>query len=240
MPVKSGQRQSSQHWSSPGNSSPGKASWRATGAAGVKGVIIDINNIIDRIELLVESSKSVPLSSNVIVDRGKLIELVMQLRMSIPQEIRRAEEMLTRKDDIMSSALTEANQARQHMEQEFRSRLGDHELGRKAEDLLRETELKCRRMMDQAEQEAEQRRNQADAYALRTLRDLERELNAAAGSVRKGIDALAGSVLTATAGPLQEGSGAGPRAGSGSGSVPSPTDFAPGAGDGMEQRVRMR
>ena len=211
-----------------------------TGAASVKGVIIDINNIIDRIELLVESSKSVPLSSNVIVDRGKLIELVMQLRMSIPQEIRRAEEMLTRKDDIMSSALTEANQARQHMEQEFRSRLGDHELGRKAEDLLRETELKCRRMMDQAEQEAEQRRNQADAYALRTLRDLERELNTAAGSVRKGIDALAGSVLTATAGPLQEGSGSASGVRRGSGSVPSPTDFAPGAADGMEQRVRMR
>ena len=232
--------------SSQRNSSPGKASWRAIWAAGVKGVIIDINNIIDRIELLVESSKSVPLSSNVIVDRGKLIELVMQLRMSIPQEIRRAEEMLTRKDDIMSSALTEANQARQHMEQEFRSRLGDHELGRKAEDLLREAELKCRRMMDQAEQEAEQRRNQADAYALRTLRDLERELNAAAGSVRKGIDALAGSVLTAAGGPLQEGSGSGAGSGSaaglrpGSGSVPSPTDFAPGAPDAMEQRVRMR
>ena len=55
------------------------------------------------------------------VDRVKLYELVAQLRMEIPQEIRRAEEMLSRKDDIISSAVSEANRSRNNMEQEFRS-----------------------------------------------------------------------------------------------------------------------
>ena len=157
------------------------------------------------------------------VDKGKLNELVAQLRMSIPQEVRRAEEMLSRKDDILSSAVSEANQARHNIEQEFRTRLNDHELGRKAEEMLREAEARARRIVDQAEQEAENRRNQADAYALRTLRDLERELSAATGSVRKGIDVLAGSALAAS-----------PPAPS---SVPSPADFAP---DDIEERIRMR
>ncbi len=173
--------------------------------------IIDINNIIDRIELLVESGKSVPLSSSVMVDKIKLNELVAQLRMAIPQEISRAEEMLSRKDVIMSSAVSDAHQARQHMEQEFRSRLGDHELGRKAEELLRESEAKSRRIIEQAEREAENRRNHADAYALRTLRNLERELAAANGSIRKGIDMLAGSALAAGTSSMP----------------PSPEDFAP-------------
>ena len=158
-----------------------------------------------------DSSKSVPLSNNVMVDRSKIGELVAQLRMAVPQEIRRAEEMLSRKDDIMSSAVSEAHQARQQLEQDFRTRLSDHELGRKAEEMLREAEATSRRMIDQAEREAENRRNQADAYALRTLRDLERELTAATGSVRKGIDALAGATLAATPSP----------------SIPSPSDFAP-------------
>lgn len=188
-----------------------------------KGGIIDINNIIDRIEMLVESSKSVPLSGNVMVDKEKLTALVAQLRMSIPQEVRQAEEMLSRKDDIMSSAVSEAHQARQYIEQEFRNRLGDHELGRKAEELLRDAEVKHKRIIAQAEQEAENRRNQADAYALRTLRDLERELTAATGSIRKGIDALAGTALAAS--------------GNGSSSVPSPSDFAP---DDISERIRMR
>ena len=145
------------------------------------------------------------------VDKTKLAELMAQLRMAVPQEIHRAEEMLSRKDDIMSSAVSEAHQTRQQLEQDFRSRLNEHELGRKAEEMLREAETKAKRMIGQAEQEAENRRNQADAYALRTLRDLERELNAATGSVRKGIDMLAGSALASSA----------------NATAPSPRDFAP-------------
>ena len=165
-----------------------------------------------------ESSKSVPLSNNVMVDRSKIGELVAQLRVAVPQEIRSAEEMLSRKDDIMSSAVSEANQARQRLEQDFRTRLGEHELGRKAEEMLREAEVAAHRMIDEAEREAENRRNQADAYALRTLRDLERELTTATGSVRKGIDMLAGSTLAASA----------------SSGIPSPHDFAPNLNDERE------
>ena len=164
-----------------------------------------------------------PLSSNLMVDKVKLYELVAQLRMEIPQEVRRAEEMLSRKDDIISSAVSEANRARNNMEQEFRSRLSDHELGRKAEEMLRDAEARARRILEQAEQEAENRRNQADAYALRTLRDLERELTSATGSIRKGIDVLAGSTLAAST-PISR-------------DVPSPADFAP---DDIEERIRAR
>ena len=156
------------------------------------------------------------------VDRSKLGELVAQLRMSIPQEIHRAEEMLSRKEDIMSSAVAEAHQARQQLEQDFRTRLGDHELGRRAEEILRDAETKSQRIINQAEQEAEKRLNQADAYALRTLRDLERELNAASGSIRKGIDMLAGSALASSANAQP---------------APSPHDFAP---EGLHERVEYR
>ena len=145
------------------------------------------------------------------VDKVKLNELVAQLRMSIPQEIRRAEEMLSRKDDILTSAVSDAHQTRQQLEQDFRSRLGDHELGRRAEELMREAENQARSIVGQAEADADNRRNHADAYALRTLRNLERDLAAATGSIRKGIDTLAGSALAATA----------------NAPVPSPEDFAP-------------
>lgn len=155
------------------------------------------------------------------VDKVKLNELVAQLRMAIPQEVRRAEEMLSRKEDIISSAVSEANHARQNMEQEFRNRLSDHELGRKAEEILRDAEDRSQQIIDHAEREAENRRNQADAYALRTLRELERELNTAMGSIRKGIDVLAGSAIHASPTPQ----------------IPSPEDFAP---DNIEERIRMR
>ena len=158
------------------------------------------------------------------VDRTKLSELVAQMRMAVPQEISRAEEMLSRKDDILSSAVSEAQQTRQQIEQDFRNRLNDHELGRKAEEMLRDAEARSRRILEQAEKEAESRLHQADAYALRTLRDLERELAAATGSIRKGIDVLAGSALAAPSSPAP---------------IPSPEDFAPEDVD-IEERIRMR
>ena len=160
------------------------------------------------------------------VDKVKLSELVALLRTAVPQEINRAEEMLSRKDDILSSAVSDARQTRQQMEQDFRNRLNDHELGRRAEEMLRDAEARSKRIIEMAEKEAENRVNQADAYALRTLRGLERELNAATGSIRKGIDVLASSTLAASAGD--------------SGSlIPSPEDFAPRDAD-IEERIRMR
>ena len=158
------------------------------------------------------------------VDKAKLQELLTQLRTEVPLEIRRAEQMLSRKDDIISSAVSEANQTRHSMEQEFRSRLSDHELGRKAEEILRDAEARAQRIVMQSEQEAENRRNQADAYALRTLRDLERELTTATGSIRKGIDVLAGSALAASVASSVP-------------DIPSPSDFAP---DEIEARIRAR
>ena len=157
------------------------------------------------------------------VDKAKLYELVAQLRMEVPQEIRRAEEMLSRKDDIISSAVSEANRSRQNMEQEFRTRLSDHELGRKAEEMLRDSETQARRIVEKAEQDAENRRTQADAYALRTLRNLEKDLSTATGTIRKGIDLLASATLSA---PPPE-----------SPEIPSPADFAP---DDIEARIRAR
>jgi len=39
------------------------------------------------LETLVETSKTVPVSGNILIDRKKVMELVDQLRLTIPEEI---------------------------------------------------------------------------------------------------------------------------------------------------------
>ena len=46
-------------------------------------------------------------------------------------------------------------------------------------------------MLQQSEAEAMSRRTEADAYALRSLRSMETELDKLVGSVRRGIEVLA-------------------------------------------------
>ncbi|MCH7606896.1 MAG: hypothetical protein IH962_07055 [Chloroflexi bacterium] len=135
------------------------------------------------------------MSGNILIDRKKTMELVDQLRLAIPQEIRLAEEVLSQKDHIISQAQADARRTKSQAEDEFRQRLDTSELvalaESRAEETLKDADLRAGRLLQQTEAEARSRRTDADAYALRSLRNLEKELSSLAGSVRKGIEVLA-------------------------------------------------
>ena len=150
-------------------------------------------------EILIDNSKVMPITGSLMVDKSKLIELVDQLRLGIPQEVRAAEEVLSQKDQIMNNAMADARRAKAKAEDEFSKKLTQSELQRKADQILEDAQERAARILNLAEAEAESRRTEADAYALRSLRALEREVNSISGSVRKGIDMLAGSTLAGAA-----------------------------------------
>ena len=150
-------------------------------------------------EILINNSKMMPMTGNLIVDKSKLTELVDQLRLGVPQEIRAAEEVLYQKEQIMNVALADAKRAKAKAEDEFSRQLTQSEQQRRAEEILEDAQDRASRILQMAEAEAQNRRTEADAYALRTLRSLEKEVNSIGGSVRKGIDMLAGSTLAGTA-----------------------------------------
>jgi regulator of replication initiation timing len=147
------------------------------------------------LETLVETSKAVPVGGNILVDRKKIIELVDQLRLTIPEEVRAAEDLLSQKDQILNIAQNDARRTKSLAEDELRDRLRQSEVVTQAEakaaDTVRDAEERITRMLQQSEAEAMSRRTEADAYALRSLRSMETELDKLVGSVRKGIEVLA-------------------------------------------------
>ena len=146
-------------------------------------------------ETLVETSKAVPVSGNILIDRKKVMELVDQLRLTIPEEVRAAEDVLSQKDQILNIAQNDARRTKSTAEDELRDRLKTSEIVTlaegKAAEAVREAEERITRMLQQSEAEAQSRRTEADAYALRSLRSMEAELDKLVGSVRKGIQVLA-------------------------------------------------
>jgi flagellar biosynthesis/type III secretory pathway protein FliH len=147
------------------------------------------------LETLIDTSKAVPVSGNVLIDKKKVMELLDQLRLAIPQEILAAEEVLTEKDHILNQSLLDARRTKAQAEDEYRERLDQNEMVLVAENRARGTlsqaEERAEQLVQRAEAQGRSRRSEADAYALQSLRVLERELNALTGSVRKGIDQLA-------------------------------------------------
>ncbi len=151
-------------------------------------------------ETLINTSKSVPVTGSVIIDKKKIQELLDQLRLGIPQEVKSAEEVLAQKDQIINNAMLDARRAKVKAEDDLREKLAQNEVHKRAEEALREAEQRASRILEQAEAEAQARRTEADAYALRCLRAFERELSTLNGSVRKGIDLLAGNALVGSLG----------------------------------------
>ncbi len=146
-------------------------------------------------EALISTSKTMPVGGSALVDKKKVMELLDQLRLSIPQEMKAAGEVLAQKDQIINSATMDARRTKTQAEDDLREKLSQNEVHKKAEEALQEAELRAARIIDLAEAESQARRTEADAYALRCLRAFERELNTLNGSVRKGIDLLAGNAL---------------------------------------------
>lgn len=136
-----------------------------------------------------------PVSGNILIDRKKVMELVDQMRLAIPQEVRAAEEVLSQKEHIIIQAQADARRTKSTAEDEFQQRLETSELvalaESRADETIREAEQRAGRILQQTEDAANSRRTDADAYALRSLRSLERELSTITGSVRKGIEVLA-------------------------------------------------
>ena len=92
--------------------------------------------MVDRLETLINTSKVVPVSGSLLVDKKKVLELVDQLRLAIPQEVKQAEEVLTQKDQIMNNAMVEARRAKSQAEDEFMEKLNQNELLKRLNEQL--------------------------------------------------------------------------------------------------------
>jgi septum formation inhibitor MinC len=164
----------------------------------MKGIDMDIVNVIDKLDALVSTSSKVPGTHSRLVDAEKISELVEQLRLAIPQDMRAAQEVIEKKDSIINQAQVDARRTRVEAEEEFSSRLEQNELliaaRRQAQEMMEEAEQRAHKLTTQAERESTNNRAEADAYVTQSLRNLEREMTSVLTIVRKGLETLGASV----------------------------------------------
>ena len=141
---------------------------------------MDILHLIDRLEELFNDSRAVPLTRNVMVDEDKMLDIIDQMRIAIPEEVKKAQQLLAQRDRVMAQATEEANRT--------------VEIARgKAEELIQrdlvvqEAQRRADQIVSQARGEAENIRRDADDYVVITLQRLQDELSKLANQVQNGI-----------------------------------------------------
>ena len=141
---------------------------------------MDILQLIDRLEELFNESKSIPLTRNVMVDEDRMLDIIDQMRIAIPEEVKKAQQLLGQRDRVLAQAQEEANRtleiARQKADQ-----LASKEV------VMQEAQRRAEQILTQARTDAENIRSEADNYVMNSLNQLQTELERITNQVINGI-----------------------------------------------------
>jgi hypothetical protein len=144
---------------------------------------MDILHLVDRLEELFNKSHAIPLTHTVLVDEDKFLDIIDQMRISVPEEVKKAQEVFTKKDRVMAQAQEEANRTLALA----RDRADD--LIEK-DALIQDARRRADNIIDQAKVEAENVKAGADQYAQESLTNLEHAMEQLLTQVRNGVQML--------------------------------------------------
>lgn len=144
---------------------------------------MDILHLVDRLEELFNESRPLPFTHNVVVNEDRMLDLIDQMRVSIPEEIKKAQQLLAQRDRILAQAQEEANRtlalAREKSEQMI-----------ERDSIVAEAKVRAEQIIQQGHADIQQMRLDADAYVMDTLTSLEQEMERMLTQVRNGIRTL--------------------------------------------------
>lgn len=98
----------------------------------------DVFNLIDDMEGYFEECKSVPFSNKIVVDMEVIYEFITDLRLKLPEEIKRSQRILEEKERIILEARREAKNAESMATTRVNELVNNHEITLKAEDRAEE------------------------------------------------------------------------------------------------------
>ena len=146
---------------------------------------MDILHLIDRLEELFNESRPIPFTHNVIVDEDRMLDLIDQMRVAIPDEVKKAQQVLAQRDRFLAQAQEEANRtlalAREKSDQLV-----------ERDPIVQSAQARAEQLVVQGRADAEITRREADKYVVETLTHLETQLERYLTQVRNGIQALGG------------------------------------------------
>ena len=144
---------------------------------------MDILHLVDRLEELFNESRPVWFTHSVIVDEDRLLDLIDQMRITIPEEIKKAQQLLAQRDRILAQAQEEGNRTIA-LAREKSDKLVEKD------SVTQAAQVRADQLIAQAKSECAQTKRDADDYVLQTLSSLEQELEKSLSQVKNGILAL--------------------------------------------------
>jgi F0F1-type ATP synthase membrane subunit b/b' len=149
---------------------------------------MDILHLVDRLEEVLNQSRPLWFTKSVIVDEDRILDIIDQMRVAIPDEVKKAQQLLAQRDRLLAQAQEEANRtiaiAREKSEQLV-----------ERDAIVQAAQVRAEQIINQSRMSIDDTRKEADNYVIETLTTLEIELDRYLNQVRNGIRTLKDEAL---------------------------------------------
>lgn len=135
--------------------------------------------IIDRIEELLDGSKRIPFSANVVVNGDEVYDLIEELRNVMPEEFKQSRWIVRERENMIEEAKKQSGKIIRDAQEKAEVLVGETEIMKRAT-------RKSEEMMSTIEARARTIRLEAEDYADEKLANLEAVLHKLLNSIEKG------------------------------------------------------
>jgi len=144
---------------------------------------VDILYLLDQLEEVLGGGSRLPLTSRTLVDEQEILDILDQIRVSIPEELKAARRLTEEREQVLAEARAEAERILVDAEAHVAERVAEHNVARIAEQRAAD-------IQDRALQQADRIRREADDYAYHVLQKLREQISQVGQTVDRGMAEL--------------------------------------------------
>lgn len=141
-------------------------------------IAIDVLYLVDRLEALLNKGWRVPLTAKTMIDEDEFLDIVDQMRIAFPEEIKQAKKIVQDRDRLIAQAQEEAQRIIEFAKEDAARLTNEHAIVKSAQQTAAQ-------IHQQAQVSAMQTRQGADDYAAQVLKDVQARLEAVIEQVTK-------------------------------------------------------
>lgn len=104
---------------------------------------MDVLKLIDEIEDILENASSIPFSNKVMVDVDELFEILREIRIKLPDEIKQASWIKEERQRILAEAQKDADTMLNEAELKLKELIDENEITKKAKEMAEEIVAKA-------------------------------------------------------------------------------------------------
>ncbi|MDQ4078893.1 MAG: hypothetical protein M3220_21960 [Chloroflexota bacterium] len=143
----------------------------------------DILYLVERLEQVLAQGWRVPFTTNAVIDEDALIDVIEQMHIAIPNEIRQAQQIVQQKERILAQAREEGERIVAQSKERADQIVDQTEIVERAQE-------RAQYIISQAQKEGEEIRAGSDDYAAEVLHRIRDELLVHLRQIDNGLEQL--------------------------------------------------